>query len=291
MLNFGLGYSPDPYDPRDHDASNENSPGVLKIVHTPTVPLALSASNRRFTKTINQGGLGSCTCNAGVQNVRVSEIKQLVDAGTPLDIAQSRTPFASRLFLYYLARAMDGTTREDAGTFIRNVYRALNMYGFPPEAAWAYSDDADPKTGAFAKMPPAEAFREAYDQRNATGDKNLIDYARITAGGAQRVDDVKRAVMDGHLVEFGTDVSEDFCSDMNANSGKPIDPPVGLRIAGGHAMCIGAYTTEGALVLNSWGEDYGDEGWCLFSWDYITWSLTSDLWIVRKSPLITQEVA
>jgi hypothetical protein len=72
---------------------------------------------------------------------------------------------------------------------------------------------------------------------------------------------------------------------MTANDGKLIDPPIGLQIAGGHAMAWGGYDANGVDTLNSWGEEYGDKGWLRMSWDYVTWQRTSDLWIVERAPI------
>lgn len=276
---FGLGYRPDPFDHRDHDA--------LKVIRTAVPPSSVPRS--KLTKTLNQGGLGSCTCNAAGQAVRAAEIQLLIDKGATLEAAQKTSEFFSRLFAYYLARAVTHDTGEDAGTYIRLVFQVLNHFGFPPESAWDYSDDSDPQTGKFAKMPSSEAFRRAFDQRLAAenGGTTVVKYSRIPGVGYERVDNVKRAHGDGRLVVFGTLVSNQFCTDMSANGLKPIDPPTDGNYAGGHAMVTGGHDEKGADVLNSWSEEFGDGGWCKFSWDYIAWDQTTDLWIVERAPLIS----
>ena len=282
----GLGYRPDLPDARDHDA--------LKVIRTAMVPASIARSP--YTKVLDQGGLGSCTCNAAGQVIRAQEIKQLVSTAvangvyfdTALADAQASTEFLSRLFAYYLARAVDHTTKDDAGTYIRTVFAVLNKFGFPPESAWTYSDGPT----KFAQMPASAVFRRAADQRAGLPENvDLVNYSRIYQTGYDRVDAVKAALADGHLFAFGTSVSEHFCSDMSANGGRPIDPPVGLSIAGGHAMTIGGYDAAGADVLNSWSEEYGESGWCRFSWDYVAWPETGDLWIAQRAPLISQEAA
>jgi hypothetical protein len=281
----GLGYRVDPPDARDHDA--------LKLIRASAPPP--SAPRSKYTKTLDQGGLGSCTCNAAAQAVRCEEIKALVASGRfTLEQAQEIVEFAARLFWYYLARAISKEQHVDGGTFIRFVFQVANTFGFPPESAWSYSDDADPRTGKFASMPDSNAFRRAFDQKLASesGGSPVVQYARIASTGYARVDDVKRALADEHLVVFGTDVSNKFCGDMSGNGGNPIDPPTG-DIAGGHAMVWGGYDAHGADTLNSWSEEFGDGGWCKFSWDYVASARTTDLWIVKKAPLIsgTQEAA
>ncbi len=208
--------------------------------------------------------------------------------------AQQELEFWARLFMYYLARGYDGSTQEDAGTELRLVMKAANKYGFPRESAWPYSDNQDPKAGPvlFSRMPNAEAFRLAYDQRysQVAKDANLIDYARITETGYARVDVIKQASAQRHLVMFGTLVTNEFCSDPSANGGKPIDPPTSAEssnIAGGHALTVTGYDEKGPIILNSWGEDFGEGGFFRYTWDYLTWVETTDLWIVRRAPIFT----
>ncbi len=275
----GLGYKPDTVDARDHDA--------LKVIRTTTPPAFVARSI--YVQTLDQGALGSCTCNAVGQAIRAQILMALVAAGVSLETAQAQVEFLARLFPYYLARSISQEQHVDAGTMIRFVFQVLNTFGFPPESAWTYSDDSSP-TGKFAKMPSGDAFRLAFDQKMlaANGGSPVVEYARIASTGYARVDDVKRAHGDGHLVVFGTDVTNHFCSDMSANNGKPIDPPTATGdIAGGHAMVTGGHDASGADVLNSWGTGFGDGGWFKFSWDYIAWAKTGDLWIVKKAPLFS----
>ncbi len=276
----GLGYVVDSLDTRDHDA--------LKAIKTSTPPYSVTRSI--LTKTLDQGGLGSCTCNGTAQAIRAAEISALMAAGMSLEDAQATVEFLARLFPYYFARAISHETQVDAGTMIRFVFQVLNTFGFCRESMWTYSDDSDPKTGKFAKMPSSAAIRAAYDQCLAASGDAVVHYARIASTGNTRVNDVKRAIADGHLVVFGTSVTEAFCSDMTANGGRPMLPPkVTDKIAGGHAMVWGGYTGDDFDFLNSWGLDYGDGGWGKMAAEYIAAPETSDLWIVQRAPLLTGE--
>lgn len=285
-----LGWKKDPHDARDHDALKA---GFLAPVVVPT-----SAINADIVKVVDQGQLGSCTSNSSGQAVRAAQLLEMVASGMTLAAAQAALEFWARLFPYYLARAYDHTIKDDAGTNIRTIFQAINKYGFPPESAWPYNDNTDPKQGPtpFNQMPSSGAFREAYDQRDdaANVQANVIDYARITATGQARIDAIKLASSQRHLIVFGTTVSEAFCSDMTANNGRPIDPLTAKdQVAGGHALCVGGYDNEGVAIVNSWSESFGGKGglppgWCKFSWEYMTWSETTDLWIVRRSPLFLQ---
>lgn len=283
----GLGYKPSPPDTRDYDAA----PFLLKAAPAPPERVARS----KFTRTLNQGRLGSCTTNAAAQAVRAQMVIQLVTAWTAqgmsfeaaLSRAQMEVEFLARLFPYYFARSITHDQGEDTGTFIRFVFQVLNKFGFPYESKYPYSDDTDPKTGKFARMPDSNAIRLAFDQRlkaEAAG-VNPVKYSRILSTGYDRVMDVQRAIAANKLVVFGTPVTNKFASDGSANGGKPIDPPTNMKdIAGGHAMVWGGYSPSGVDTLNSWGDGYGDLGWFMMSWDYVAWSETHDLWIVDHAP-------
>lgn len=264
----GLGWKKDP--PK---APNE-TPDRLARRRLGLAPPPPSASCRHLIVDIlDQGQLGSCVANAGMQALRASQVRQ--GAVNP--------PLGSRLFGYYLARAYDHDTANDDGTFARNFFQAVTKFGFPPETAWPYSDDSGPGS-RFRQMPPIEAFREAIDQ---SAKMAVPSYERIDTTGAERILDVKRAIAAGHLVCFGTTVSTAFCNgDLGTG---PIKPPIGLPAAGGHEMVFAEYDPDGVGVVNSWSKDFGDGGWVRFSWDYVAWEATDDLWIVTTAPEFSDE--
>jgi hypothetical protein len=248
-----LGYLRGAPDPRDLSAHD-----TLKIAKVPR-----SGSTREFiVDVLDQGPLGSCVVNGGLQAVRMSQRRQ----GAP------HPPLGSRLWAYYLARAMSGMQLEDSGTYVRDFFQAITTFGFPPESAWPYITDEK----RFKKMPGPDVFRVAYDQRAPTV------YRKIFADGPARITAVKTAIALGFPVVFGTDVSEAFVDgDIDPDG---IVPPIGLQIAGGHCLLVTSYTDNRFEVCNSWGTSWGDGGFCTFSAEYIQWSRTSDLWIVEAAP-------
>ena len=48
------------------------------------------------------------------------------------------------------------------------------------------------------------------------------------------------------------------------------------KISGGHMMCIVGYTKDSFIVRNSWGEEFGDGGYCYFSFD--DWAYAWEVW-------------
>lgn len=303
-----LAWIKDAEDANDHDAAS-----TMLRAAAPPPPAAI---NDDLVKVVDQGGLGSCTANATGQAMRAAEILALVEVAredwatagndpATFDAIEStrqhneQLDFWSRLFAYYLARSYTKDQHQDTGTQIRLIFTAVNKYGFVPESVWPYSDDTSPAAPAF-KNPPANAYRLAYDARASAENvqRKVVDYARITSSGTQRIADIKAAIAQRHLVVFGTLVTEQFCGDPSASNGNAIPKPASTTkdIAGGHALCVGGYDADGAKIVNSWGTAWGGRGglpagWCKFAWEYMTWSETSDLWIVRRAPLLALAAA
>lgn len=273
----GLGYLP--------DAPSDKDWGAEPLLSAASVLVAETGSARRLVAGIlNQGGLGSCVANAGFQALRAAQIKALLERGLSLPEAIALAPLGSRLFGYRLARATHGDEMNDSGTYPRAFFQVVTKFGFPTEDAWTYDDrvvEEDGSPGKFTRDPGHGAYQAAFDQKEPT------EYRRIFETGYDRVDVIKQAISQEHLIVFGTDVSRPFANG-DAGNGKPLPPPVGLTIAGGHAMCLAEYDRDGAKGPNSWGEGFGDAGWFYFSWDYIAWERTRDLWIVKRAPVYSE---
>ena len=230
-----------------------------------SAPIPPSGSVKHYVvELLNQGPLGSCVANAISQAVRISHVRQ----------GMARPALASRLLMYYCSRAENGDTSEDSGSYLRSCFGAMNKFGFCPESAWPYD------VTKYARMPASNAFRMAFDQHSPTV------YQRISSQGTQRTDDIKRAITAGYAVAFGTSVSNRFTQGELGRG--PIPAPTAEPIAGGHALCCVGYDGDAFEIVNSWGEDFGANGYCWFSGDYMRWYDTSDLWIVNSAPRFSE---
>jgi len=227
----------------------------------------------KFVTIIDQGQLGSCTCNSTAQIIHVAMVAAGLDP---------ETPFLSRLFAYYMARLEDGNVSQDAGSENCTVIDAACRMGFCPESVWPYD------IAKFAHEPSTEAIWAAFDQRG----KVDVNYHRIDDGvmGSALLTVMKQALTAGYLFNFGTPVTEAFCEGQAGTSPDNLAmPPIdGKNIAGGHSMTVCGYDDTVAKpyfkIANSWGTGYGDGGFCYFSQSYLTWGQTSDMWIVTAAP-------
>lgn len=223
-----------------------------------SVPAAHSNSHLVLS-ILDQGTLGCCVPSAGFQAIRMSQVRQ--GAVAPR--------LGARLMGYYLARAAHGMESHDSGTHLRTFFWVVNRFGFCPEESYPAGYDV----ARFAEAPPVSAYHDAYDQRRPTR------YWAITEGSA-RIDEIKRAVTLGYGVTFGCRIDDAF-ADGRIDPAIPLDPPT-AGITYGHAMLIDGFDGDTFSIVNSWGEEFGDRGRCLFSADYLL--SAHSIWVVELSP-------
>ena len=222
---------------------------------------------------IDQGQLGSCTCNSTAQIIHAAMVASGLDPSTE---------FFSRLYAYFMARLEVGNQATDSGSENCTVIDACCRIGFCKESVWPYD------VSKFTQQPPMEAVWAAFDQRG----KVDVNYHRIdTVSGDALLTVMKQALTAGYLFNFGTPVTKAFCSGQSGTTpDAPALPPTdGQTIAGGHSMAVCGYDDTADVpffkVVNSWGTEFGDAGFCYFDPSYLTWEgETTDIWIVKTAP-------
>lgn len=211
----------------------------------------------------DQGQIGSCTANAGVAALMSLDKKEGLAA-----------KMWSRLFLYFNERKEDGTTRQDAGANIRDVFKAANKYGVCDEIIYPYNERS------IFKTPPVKAYKSAFEKPTT--------YELLP----QSVASVKDCIASGFSVIFGFDVYESF---MNIGSDGLMPLPTATeRIIGGHAVCVVGYddTKKLLTVRNSWGSSWGDKGHFYMPYSFFESNSCSDSWTVKKTASqLTEELA
>ena len=203
----------------------------------------------------DQGGLGSCNSNAIAGAIEFDQRKQKIQEFVP-----------SRLFIYYNARALEGTVKYDSGAYIRDGIKAVAKQGVCPETEWAYIEKK------FAKKPPTPCYTHALQH-------TITKYEAVP----QNLAKIKSALYTGSYVVFGFSVYEAFESDEVARTGILNLPTANEEFMGGHAVCLAGWndTTKRFLVRNSWGATFGQAGWFTMPFDYVVNpDLASDFWVI-----------
>jgi C1A family cysteine protease len=227
----------------------------------------------RCPPVFDQGGIGSCVANATSEAV---EYLYRQPAGAD---GHAADPILSRLFLYAVARRLEGTPLgEDSGCEVRDAMRALRVFGVPTEEAWPYD------TSKFAELPPQDAFTLAALHRAVT-------YYRIAAmPGASMIDKIRDALAEGYPVVGGFSVPSNMSSDHAASTGEVLFPAPLEGFSGGHSVLFVGHDDAralgpdaGALTFqNSWGSGWGDKGRGYLPYRFVTEGLAADFWTVRR---------
>jgi C1A family cysteine protease len=215
-----------------------------------------------FPTVYDQGDLGSCTANMAAGMIQFLQHRQQVPV----------VP-ASRLFVYYHTRELEGTVDTDSGGTIRDTMKVLAKVGAPPETDWPYD------IARFTEDPPPQAHADALQQQ-------LLQYGRV----AQTEEALKSTLASGYPVGFGFTVYESLETAAVAKTGRIPMPKRGESILGGHAVWLIGYDDGPRewLIPNSWGADWGDHGFARMPYRYLTtvsWfgrgAYASDFWVPR----------
>ena len=197
-----------------------------------------------------QGHLGSCTGNAVVG---AYELLQNYKNESKLDL--------SRLFVYYNSRLLEGAVNQDEGAYIRDAIKALKQYGVCAELLWPYRIDR------FAMTPDESSYTDAKK-------RNIKNYYRLIS-----IEDIVDALNNNWPVVFGTLVYRSIDEISQTNYVVKL-PSKNESPLGAHAMTLVGYDLDKELLLcrNSFGADWGDNGYCWIPFDYVE-SEFIDMWI------------
>ena len=226
----------------------------------------------------DQGRLGSCTAHAGVGLIEYYERKSF---GRHID--------ASRLFLYKVTRNLM-KMRGDTGAYLRTTIGAMVLFGVPPEEFWPYTDSLQD----FDREPPAFCYSFAQNYKT-------IMYYRHDPPSAEAetiLERIKTYLAAGHPAMFGFTVYSSI--EQASENGQIPFPSRRDRIEGGHAVMAVGYddkikiknrydtssTTGALLIRNSWGKDWGEEGYGWLPYEYVRRGLAEDFWSVLKKEWI-----
>ncbi|MEG0546378.1 MAG: C1 family peptidase [Oscillospiraceae bacterium] len=209
-------------------------------------------------RVFDQGALGSCSANAGVAaRMIMSNVK----------------PPLSRLFLYYKERELEGTTGEDSGATMRDVCKALKKYGVCKEIFWRYNIENFAKKPRLIPSILALRFRIS-SYMSFDGDQNPDNISQVK----------QYLFLKNQPVLVGVQVYESFESEIVSSTGFiPIPNEKKEQLLGGHAMLIVGYDDkiQSFIVMNSWGNSWGDNGYGYLPYDFARLNYAFDFWVIE----------
>lgn len=224
---------------------------VPTLVEVPThVPM--DSYLRYKVPVLDQGSEGACTGFglATVANYLLRRRQVVPD-----------TEAVSQRMLYDMARRYDEWPGEAyAGSSARGAMKGWHKHGVCADAQWPYT--------------AAQA-----DSGGLTGPR-ADDALRRPLGAYFRVNHRDLVAMHTALAEVGilyaTGVVHTGWNDVGADG--LIAP--GGAVTGGHAFAIVAYDADGFWIQNSWGTDWGRQGFALLRYD--DWLANgTDVWVAR----------
>ena len=209
-----------------------------------------------MTAVENQSALSSCVANSMAGAYEYLAKRANGDAGD-----------VSRLFIYYNARAYEDS-KEDAGCMIVSAIQVLQEHGACSEATWAY-DEAQVNV-----QPHDAAYEEA---RNFLVEEAQEIECDLTA--------MKSCLAEGFPFALGLKLFHSFDKAQKHGIVPVPDPSEqGRAEHGWHAMlCVGySDQSQAFIVRNSWGEEWGEKGYCYVPYSYMTNpEVCQELWAVR----------
>lgn len=237
-----------------------------QIAKSGQLPLFLDLRNL-MPEVFNQGQLGSCTANS-------TTAYDMLLHGNKVQL--------SRLFQYYMTRVIENTIYEDAGASNRDAVKSVAKNGICEESFDRYD------ITKFTIAPTREAVLNA--QQYKIGSYHSV----------RGLTQIKQALaLHNSPVVLGMEVFESFESKQVAFDGIMPMPKSGEENLGGHSVLVVGYVdnvkglpdeyaklfsgvqTKGFLIVrNSWGKEWGDNGYFYMPYEYLT-KHTFDLWTMQ----------
>lgn len=188
----------------------------------------------------NQGTQGSC-CSFAVASV--------------IEALRHDKQTYSPAFLYWNVRAVNNTTDKDTGASIYDVIRAATQFGDCLEEHMPYSQD-------YTIKPDKNAFGNALNCR-------IIEAQTVEP----KIDAIKSALSDGFPVIIAARIFDSFSDTRSGFVRNPLSDELSKERSDGHGnhalvVCGFSDSERVFVVRNSWGTNFGDNGYCYIPYSY-----------------------
>jgi C1A family cysteine protease len=224
----------------------------------------------------DQGSLNTCTAFAGV-----ALLEYFMNRST------GRHTDVSPLFLYKATRNLMNL-QGDVGASVRETMKAMALFGIPPEQYWQYDEtkvDEEPPSFCYSFAQHFQALKYF-----------RLDYAGILK--EVLLIQIKAVIATGFPCIFGFTIYTSAYEAANQQNGWiPFPNEKTDRVVGGHSVVAVGYddykeidrkdrnfpSTGAFLIRNSFGADWGLEGYGWLPYDYVLAGLTADWWSLLKA--------
>lgn len=216
---------------------------ALEQIYEPHDVMAESIDLRdRFAPIRNQGQQGSCASFA---------IASVIEA-----LRHDKKRY-SPAFLYWTARESNAATDSDSGATLYDVIKAAMQKG-------ACTEDMMPYSPAIFSIAPSDA---ALNEANKC---RVLEAKTVEPN----IKDIKSALSDGYPVIIASKIFDSFSDTISGFVRHPTHTELskGERTDGhgNHAMVVCGFSDKERVfvVRNSWGTDFGDNGYCYIPYSY-----------------------
>ena len=218
----------------------------------------------------NQYSIGSCTAFASTSLFNFVRKKNKLTNWTP-----------SPLFTYYATRLADKTEAEDCGASVRDALKSTVRDGVAMERVWPYV------VNKFTERPPDTAWENA--EKHQT-----LEYLKLNDFDKNVY---LNCLNDGYPFVFGLNLYSSFFDPIVTQlmGGFIQDPDTDKeKLVGGHCMMAVGYiknhnNKEYLIVQNSWGTEWGDNGYCYIPLSYIMTNESFDFWTIRLTEVCEED--
>lgn len=213
----------------------------------------------------SQGSIGSCTAFAATALFDFVRRKHDSVLWAP-----------SPLFTYYATRLADKTENKDSGASVRDALKSTMRDGVAMERLWPYIPSK------YTLHPPQEAWDDA--EKHQT-----LEYLKL--------DDFDKNVWlnclnEGYPFIFGLNLYPSFFDSIFSMLGGYMQDPdrENEKLVGAHCMMAVGYLKnyngkEYLIVQNSWGREWGSDGYCYIPLSYIMSNDSFDFWTIRLTEI------